>query len=97
MELGHHRHAESLLAAAAGIADELPSVPWDPRLATARLSLDWRMGRWDGLEARARDLIRATAGSSLFLGNRVVLGSVLETRGEIEKAEHALAAARPPA
>jgi len=96
MELGHHRHAESLLAAAAGIADELPSVPWDPRLATARLSLDWRMGRWDGLEARARDLIRATAGSSLFLGNRVVLGSVLETRGEIEKAEHALAAARPP-
>jgi len=98
MELGHHRHAESLLAAAAGIADELPSMPWDPRRATARLSLDWRMGRWDGLEARAGDLIRATAGSSLFLGNDVVLGSLLATRGEVEKAEHVLAAAvRPPA
>lgn len=92
-ELGHHRPAESLLAAAARIAEELDPLPWDPWRASARLALDWRMGQWDGLEARARDLIRATAGSSLFLGNGVVLGSLLAARGQVGEAEHVLKAA----
>lgn len=97
MELGHHGRAESLLAASARVAEELHALPWDPWRASAELALDWRMGRWDGLEARARDLIRATAGSSLFRGNEDVLGSLLATRGQVEEAEHLLtAAARPP-
>ena len=92
MELGHHGRAESLLSAAARVAEELHCLPWDPWRASAGLALDWRMGRWDGIEARARDLIRATAGSSAFLGNRVVLASVLAIRGQVEEAEHVLGA-----
>ncbi len=97
MALGHHGRAESLLSASARVAEELHALPWDPWRASTELALDWGMGRWDGLEARARDLIRATAGSSLFRGNEVVLGSLLAARGQVEEAEHVLtAAARPP-
>jgi DNA-binding CsgD family transcriptional regulator len=96
MHLGHHGRSESLLATAARIA-ELHAMPWDPWRASAGLALDWRMGRWDGLEARAHDLIRAASGISLFRGSELVLGSLLATRGQVEEAEHVLAAAaRPP-
>jgi len=94
-ELGHHGSGEALLVAAARVAEELRPLPWDPWRASAELALDWRMGRWDGLEARARDLIRATGGYPSF-GNEVVLGSLLVTRGRIEEAEHLLAATATP-
>ncbi len=95
MEIGHHGRAEALLATAARIAEELHGLPWDPWRASAELALDWRTGRWEGLVARARDLIRATGSSPLF-GNEVVLGSLLATRGQVEEAEHVLAAAAVP-
>lgn len=93
MELGHHALAESLLAAAARVADEFHALPWDPWRASAELSLDWRTGRWEGLETRARDLVRATDGSSLSPGNETVFGSLLATRGQVEEAEQVIAAA----
>jgi len=92
MQLGHHQRAESLLAVAARIAEEIEPVQWDPWRASAELVLDWRMGRWPGLEARARDLIRASASKPPFRGNEVVLGSLLAARGQAEEAEHVLAA-----
>ena len=90
MQLGHHQRAESLLAVAARIAEEIEPVQWDPWRASAELVLDWRMGRWPGLEARARDLIRATASKPPFRGNEVVLGSLLAARGQADEAEQVL-------
>lgn len=100
LNLGHYRQAESFLAGAARIDNDLEHVSWGPWLQSTRISLDWRAGRWQGLESRARELIEATvARPALSLGNELILGSVLLARGRVEEAEQifarALERARP--
>ncbi|MDQ6749908.1 MAG: AAA family ATPase [Actinomycetota bacterium] len=58
--LGHHRHAERFLAEVRRLNDELEHVDWDPWLESTTIGVDWRLGRWEGLESRARELMRST-------------------------------------
>lgn len=100
LNLGHYRQAESCLARARRIDDELEHVSWGPWLKSTRISLDWRAGRWKGLESRARELMEATlARPALSLGNELILGSLLLAHGRVEEAERiftrALELARP--
>jgi len=100
LNLGHYRRSESFLVEALHIDNELEHVSWGPWLNSTRVSLDWRAGRWKGLESRARELMEATvARPALSLGNELILGSLLLARGRIEEAERifvrALELARP--
>lgn len=86
--LGHYRRAETFLAEAARLDTELDGVWWDPWSASVRASLDWRTGRWEGLESRLGEL--AESGSPrpvLAVGNELILGSLVLCRGRVEEAE----------
>lgn len=88
LRLGHYRRAEAFLAEAARLDTELDGVWWDPWSASVRASLDWRTGRWDGLESRLGEL--AESGSPrpvLAVGNELILGSLVLARGRVEEAE----------
>lgn len=91
--LGHFARAESFLGEVARLADELPHVFWDPWLDSARASLDWRTGRWEGLEQRLRALSeRGTGGPALAIGNEMILAALLLGRGRIRDAEQSFQA-----
>jgi len=87
--VGHLGRAAAFLDEAARLADELPHVPWTPWLKSARARLDWRTGRWEGLEPRLRALSeRGNGGPALAVGNEMVLAALLLSRGRIRDAEH---------
>ncbi|MBA2440459.1 MAG: AAA family ATPase, partial [Thermoleophilaceae bacterium] len=50
--LGYYRRSESFLAEAIRIERALDHVWWDPWRESARVALDWCLGRWEGLEPR---------------------------------------------
>ncbi len=86
--LGHYRRAEAFLAEVARLDDDLDGVWWGPWSASVRASLDWRTGRWEGLESRLRAL--AASGPSrpvLAVGNELNLGSLVLCRGRVDEAE----------
>lgn len=87
--VGHFARAASFLDETARFADELPHVPWGPWLESARARLDWRTGRWEGLEPRLRALSeRGIGGPALAIGNEMILAALLLSRGRIRDAEH---------
>ena len=87
--VGHFERAASFLDETARIADELPHVPWRPWLDSARARLDWRTGRWEGLEPRLRALVeRGIGGPALAIGNEMILAALQLRRGRIRDAEH---------
>ncbi len=87
--VGHLGRAASFLEKAARLAEELPHVPSDPWLESARARLDWRTGRWEGLEPRLRALSeRGIGGPALAIGNELILAALLLGRGRIRDAEH---------
>lgn len=91
--LGQYERAESFLGEVARLAVELPHVSWGPWLSSARASLDWRTGRWEGLEQRLRALSeRGTGGPALAIGNEMILASLLLSRGRIRDAEQSFQA-----
>jgi DNA-binding CsgD family transcriptional regulator len=94
MNLGHYGRAESYLAEAIRIDDQLEHFSWGPWLQSTRIALDWRAGRWEGLESRARELLEVTAARpALALANELNLGSVLLARGRVQDAERTFASA----
>ncbi|MDQ6751544.1 MAG: LuxR C-terminal-related transcriptional regulator, partial [Actinomycetota bacterium] len=92
--LGHYGHAEGFFAEACRLNDELEHVHWSPWLESTRIALDWRFGRWDGLELRAHELMQSTlARPALSMGNQLMLGKLLLARGRVEEAERTFQAA----
>ncbi len=86
--LGYYRRAEGFLAEVARINKELDHVWWGPWRESARVSIDWCVGRWEGLEPRARRLAESGTGTAtLAVGSELVLGSLLLARGDVEDAE----------
>ena len=86
--LGHYARAESFLGQMARLDDQLEQVSWDRWRASTQASLDWRVGRWEGLEARARALSEHTAGrAGVSIGNEMILTSLLLSKGRIDEAE----------
>lgn len=85
--IGHHRRAERFLADAQPLQDELNHQDLSIRLACVRISLDHAVGRWEGLESRAR-----------AANYDIILAWLLLARGELSEAlglvESALEAAR---
>lgn len=91
--LGHFERAESCLGEVERLADELPHVSWGPWLDSARATLDWRTGRWEGLEQRLRALSeRGTGGPALSIGNEMILAALLLSGGRIRDAEQSFEA-----
>ncbi len=87
--VGHFGRAASFLEAATRFADELPHVPSGPWQDSARARLDWRTGRWEGLEDRLGALSEhEIGGPALAIGNEMILAALLLTRGRIRDAEH---------
>ncbi len=90
--LGYFDRAESFLEQAGSLVDELLHVPWRPWLQSARARLDWRTGRWDGLEHRLRALSeRGTGGPALAIANEMILAALLLSHGRIRDAEQRFA------
>jgi len=86
--LGYHRRAEGFLAEVARLDGELDHASWGPWRETTQASLDWRSGRWEGLEARVRELAERTGGrAGISIVNEIVLGSLLLSQGRIEESE----------
>ncbi len=86
--LGYYRRSEAFLEEVIRIDRELDHVWWDPWRESARVALDWALGRWDGLDPRARKLAGGETGTAtLAVASELVLGSLLLSRGQIEEAE----------
>jgi len=85
---GHFARAESFLEEVKRLLTELPHVSWQPWLDSARVSLDWRTGRWDDLEPRLSELSgRGTGGPGLATGNEMIQAALLLSRSRIREAE----------
>lgn len=92
--LGHQPRAESFLAEADRIHAELGNPWWDLWLGTAHACFDWARGRWEGLDARLRDLLHETAMMpALATCNETTLGSLLLARGQLDDAKRTLTSA----
>lgn len=92
--LGHYGHAERFLAEVCRLNDELGHAQWNPWLESTRIGVDWRVGRWEGLESRAYELMQSTlARPALSLGNQLILGKLLLVRGRVKEAERTFATA----
>jgi len=90
--LGYHGRAESFLGQVARLDDQLDHLSWDPWRASTQASLDWRMGRWEGLESRAHALAQRTEGrAGVSIGNEIVLSSLLLSQGRIDESERSWA------
>lgn len=85
--LGYYRRAEEFLDKVNRIDHELESVWFDPWRESAQVALDWHLGRWEGLDQRARTLAMSQTGTAtLAVGSQLILGSLLHSRGEIDEA-----------
>ncbi len=86
--LGYHRRAKGFLGEVARLDGELDHASWQPWRDTVQASLDWRMGRWEGLGSRVRDLGERTgARAGISIVNEIVLSSLLLSQGRIEESE----------
>ena len=88
MFLGYDSRAEAFLDEAERLRTELESLRWIPWLGTMKASLRWARGDWTGLEADVRSLLAATEEIPRWaLNNRIILGSLLRSQGELQAAE----------
>jgi len=86
--LGHDCRAQAFLSEAERLRTELDALRWVPWLGTIRAWLRWARGDWDGLEVEVRSLLRVTEEIPRWaLINRLILGSLLQSRGELQAAE----------
>ncbi len=93
--LGSFGRAEDFLRAVAVLVDELPYVSWSPWLKSARAALDWRTGRWTGLEERLRAMAEhGTGGPALAVSNEMILAALVLSRSRIQEAEQRFTAIR---
>lgn len=91
--LGYYARAEILLERANRIRQEVSNERFGIGLATVELDLRWRTGRWEGLEARARQLMDASIEAPIMSArSELILGSLLLSRGEVGQAERMLEA-----
>jgi DNA-binding CsgD family transcriptional regulator/tetratricopeptide (TPR) repeat protein len=91
--LGHYRRAEYFLDRGESIRDALDHMRFATGLASMRAWLEWRTGRWEGLEVRARNLIQASTGApGTSVGNESIVGWLLLARGELDEAADRFAA-----
>ncbi len=87
MRLGYYRRAYSLIDEGVRIS-ELDHGRFALDLATRKAWLDWRSGRWEGLEATARELMNASLELTGRLGaSELTLAWLLLVRGELAEAE----------
>jgi len=94
MLLGYYRRAEGFVEKANQIRQEFGTERFGVGLATVESELHWITGRWQGLEARARQLLEASAEARIMSGrSELILGCLLLSRGELEEAEHFLVSA----
>lgn len=92
--LGYYARAETFLEKANRIRKQLGTERFGVGLATVESELRWRTGRWEGLEARARQLVDASCEARIMSArSELVLGWLLLSRGELGEAERILAAA----
>lgn len=92
--LGHHTRAESFLAEADRIHDQVGHRSWGLWLGATHASLDLFNGRWAGLEDRLHSLLEETAATPvLSVSNKFALGSLLLARGKLDEAQRILASA----
>lgn len=90
--VGHFGRAESFLREVSRLVDDLPHVSWGPWLDSGRARLDWRTGRWEGLEPRLHALAeRGTGGPAMAIGNEMTLAALLLSQGRIQDAEQRFA------
>ena len=92
--LGYYPRAKTFLEKARQIRKEVGNERFGVGLATVECELDWRTGRWAGLEGRTRQLIEASAEAPIMAGrSELVRGWLLLSRGELGESQRALAAA----
>lgn len=86
--LGHYDRAHYFLERAESIRRELGHGRFGIGLATVKAHLEWRTGRWDGLEARARALAECSTDAAAMSGRSELIGAWLRlSRGDLEAAE----------
>jgi len=88
MLLGHYERAHFFLERADSIRRGLGHGRFGIGLATVKAHLEWRTGRWDGLESRARALAERSADGAAMSGRSELIGAWLRlSRGDLEGAE----------
>lgn len=88
LDLGELRRAETFLADAERIQAGVSHASWDLWLDSARIVLDGVLGRWQGLEARARRVLQTTADTPVMCFRiQSVVGGLLQARGLPGEAE----------
>jgi DNA-binding CsgD family transcriptional regulator/tetratricopeptide (TPR) repeat protein len=92
LAVGHYHRAELLLDQGEGIRRELGHQRFAVGLASVRAALEWRTGRWQGLEDKAQRLIEASAEApGMSASNELILAWLLLARGEVKNADARLA------
>jgi DNA-binding CsgD family transcriptional regulator len=93
ISVGHYRRAGAFLANAELLHDQTSADSWGRWLEATRVSLDWCLGRWEGLDGRLRLLQpqTPTAAAPAF-GGEVLRSSLLLARGETVEARRLLGA-----
>ncbi len=88
VHLGHYVRAESFLGQADRLRDEIGHERFRVGLATVRSRFEWSTGRWDGLEPRARSLVKASADGPVLAGpSELIVAWLLLSRGRVDDAE----------
>jgi len=88
VRLGYYRRADSLLREGVRISHEMDHGRFAVELATRRAWLDWSSGRWQGLEATARELMDASLElPGRLASSELTLAWLLLVRGELNAAE----------
>ncbi|MDQ4047769.1 MAG: AAA family ATPase, partial [Actinomycetota bacterium] len=92
--LGYHRRGEAFLEHVARLDDELEHVSWGAWRESTRLSIDWRIGGWEGLEARIADLSHRTRGRlGVVASNQLILSWLLLAQNRLNEAERGFTSA----
>lgn len=86
--VGHYGRAELLVEEGERIRRDLDHERFAVGLASVRAVLEWKTGRWPGLEARAQGLVEASAeATGMSASNELVLAQLLLARGEVRDAQ----------
>ena len=89
--LGYYARAEALLERGHRIRKEMGNERFGVGLASVEIELRWRTGRWEGLEACARQLARASVEAPIMSArSELIVGWLLMSRGELGEAERRL-------
>jgi DNA-binding CsgD family transcriptional regulator len=93
LSVGHYRRAGAFLSKAELLHDRTSADSWGRWLEATRISLDWCLGRWEGLDGRLQHLRTDTPTvAAPAFGGEVLHSSLLLARGETVEARRILAA-----